>query len=398
MNLLHIAHFDRKFIIAASDIFEKYSGAENLFIVFSRDVPTATKFFQGRKNFRVVPVSYFDSAHLDRDLETCDCLVIHYLDGIKSNAILRAPRDLPIVWSGWGADYCDLLPDGGNKLLGKQTRLLMNQLNSWKKITWKKLFRNLLNVARAIRWAILWAPRIKRAIKRVNFFSSPFVDDYENLKKYFWKEGCAPIYTPIYYGGVAQTYAPGGETVCGPDILVGNAAFETNNHLEVFALLSKLNLSGRKIVVPLSYGDPDYRDAIIRHGKSVWGNQFVPLTEFLSLEKYNSLIASCEIVMMGQRRQQGGGNTLTMLYKGAKVFLDEQNPVFHFLRRSGACVYSLQELEATPSLFDSSLSKEEIQRNRDVLEKYAGEKTVRMGVQDFINKIQKHLNQQSNGL
>ena len=39
------------------------------------------------------------------------------------------------------------------------------------------------------------------------------------------------------------------------NILIGNSATETNNHIEVLDLLSKFKNEDIKIYVPLSYGD-----------------------------------------------------------------------------------------------------------------------------------------------
>lgn len=57
------------------------------------------------------------------------------------------------------------------------------------------------------------------------------------------------------------------EWVSGENILVGNSATPTNNHIEIFRILSRLRLpESSKIVVPLSYGDVHYREKIVELG------------------------------------------------------------------------------------------------------------------------------------
>src|SRR5699024_9686212 len=40
------------------------------------------------------------------------------------------------------------------------------------------------------------------------------------------------------------------------NILLGNSASFTNNHLEAIDWLSDLDLTGRKVIIPLNYGNP----------------------------------------------------------------------------------------------------------------------------------------------
>lgn len=389
MKILHLFPDEKKFVIVAAEIFNMCKELENSFRVISANVSDAQKFFSGQQNIRVVDKRYAASKALMEDLAWCDCLVVHFMDGLKAKAILRAPDHLPIVWSGWGGDYFDLLPQGGSNLLGNETQRLVKTLD--RQIGWSasKLKQKMKNIARKIRNEVLYAPLIKKAIKRVDYFSSPFPEDFDLLRAHLGND-FHPAYTRIFYGSVERTYVPGVESVYGNNILVGNSATATNNHLEVFKILSKLDLGDRKIVVPLSYGDVDYRDAIISYGRALFGDRFQPIVEFMPLDQYNTLIAQCSVVVMGHRRQQGGGNTVTQLYKGAKVFLDEANTVYQYLKNRGAFVNTLNELQVCgPSVFEP-LTDAQKRKNREVLEDYASNEVVLAGVRDFVQQIRSH--------
>lgn len=362
---------------------------ENSFRVISANVSDAKKFFSGKQNICVVDKRYVASKALMEDLAWCDCLVVHFMDGLKAKAIMRAPEHLPVVWSGWGGDYFDLLPQGGGNLLGDETQRLVKVLD--RQIGWSasKLKQRMRNMARKIRNEVLYAPRIKKAIERVDYFSSPFPEDFDLLRTH-WGKDFQPAYTRVFYGSVERTYVPGVQAVYGNNILVGNSATATNNHLEVFKILSKLDLGDRKIVVPLSYGDADYRDAIISHGRALFGDRFQPIVEFMPLDLYNTLIAQCSVVVMGHRRQQGGGNTVTQLYKGAKVFLDEANTVYRYLKKKGAFVNTLNELQAEGASAFEPLTEAQRRKNREVLEDYASNEVVSRAMSDFVQQIKKH--------
>lgn len=397
MKILHLAHYDEKFIKVVADIFNSYDGASNLFLVFSADVPAAQKFFANLNHIRVVDNQYIYSKFLDEDLDWCDCLVVHYLDPLKARVIMRAPKDLPIVWSGWGADYYSLIAKGEKNLLGKKTQQLVKSLIKHRSVRGPKMLRWVKNVVRLIllrriRHAVrlmLDAQVVKKAIKRANYFSSPFPEDFELLKTHLGPDWLVK-YVRVFYGSAKVTYMPGPEHIYGNNILVGNSATPTNNHLEVFDMLAQIDLGGRQIIAPLSYGDPIYREAIISYGRNLFGSRFKPIVEFMPLEQYNTLIAGCSVAVMGHRRQQGGGNTVTALYKGARVFLDEANTVYQYLKSQGAFVNNLKELQTDGVAVFVPLTEDQKRKNREVLEDYAGHEMVMRSVGELVELVKKY--------
>lgn len=382
MKILHLASFDEKFIKVAADIFNSAEGVTNLFLVFASDVPAAQKFFANLEHIRVVDKHYIHTQSLVKDFDWCDCLVVHYLDYLKARVVLRSPKDLPVVWSGWGGDYYYLIAKGEHNLLGGNTQQLVKLLDKQNGHHGQKMLRWVKNVARRI----LITPIIKKAIYRINYFSSPFPEDFELLKS---RLGCdwSVKYVRVFYGSVKLTYMPGPEQVHGKNILVGNSSTPTNNHLEIFDMLAQIDLGDRQIVAPLSYGDPIYRDAVIAYGRNLFGSRFQPIVDFMPLEQYNTFIAGCSVVVMGHRRQQGGGNAVTMLYKGAKVFLDEANTVYQYLKSKGAFVYSLHELQSKEANVFTPLTEEQKRKNREVMEGYSGHEMVLRSVGELVELV-----------
>jgi dTDP-N-acetylfucosamine:lipid II N-acetylfucosaminyltransferase len=390
MRILHLAWDETKFVLVAAEIFDTCGDLENSFLVLSSSSSSAKQFLSVRDNITLVSKRYVTSKAFQEDLARCDCLVVHSMDGIKARAVMQAPPDLPIVWSGWGGDYFDLLPQGGVNLLGPQTRQLVGFLGKHRRWTPRKWGPRFKELSRRFRYEFIYLPRIQEAIRRIDFFSSPFPEDFDLLREYF-QDDFRPTYTRIFYGSVERTYVPGSAWVYGENILVGNSATATNNHLEVFSVLAGMDLGARKILVPLSYGDDEYRDAILDRGKSIFGGRFLPITEFLPLEQYNNLIAQCSVVIMGHKRQQAGGNTATMLYKGAKVFLDEVNTVYQYVRNRGGYVYTLDELKKRGVEAFAPLTEEQKRKNRQVLENYASNEVVLAGVREFAKQIRTFL-------
>jgi hypothetical protein len=176
----------------------------------------------------------------------------------------------------------------------------------------------------------------------------------------------------------------------GRDILVGNSSSVSNNHLEVFDLLARHDLGDRKIVVPLSYGSPTYRDRIIQAGQAMFGARFVPLVDFMSLDQYNATISSCAIVIMGHRRQQGVGNIATMLYKGARVFLHENTTTYQFLKSRGAHISGLAELESGAVADLQALGPPQQAMNAQVVHDFWNDELVRNNASQLVQQLRQH--------
>ena len=71
---------------------------------------------------------------------------------------------------------------------------------------------------------------------------------------------------------------------------------------------------------------------------------------------------------MNHLRQQAVGNIVTMMYFGAKIFLNKENPVYDFFINIGAVIFSMEELNYEN--INLRLTKEEIEINKIILKKY----------------------------
>jgi len=126
-------------------------------------------------------------------------------------------------------------------------------------------------------------------------------------------------------------------------ILVGNSSTDANRHEFVFNKLSKIGLKDLKVIVPLSYGDPEYRDKILKIGKEIFGEKFYPLNEFLPYDKYLEIIFNIDIAIFAHNRQQGMGNLIQLLGLGKKVYLNPESLLWKFFQDVGIKVYDINE-------------------------------------------------------
>jgi hypothetical protein len=158
------------------------------------------------------------------------------------------------------------------------------------------------------------------------------------------------------------------------DILVGNSATPANNHLECFASLARQpDLDGRRIVVPLSYGDGDgaYTRHIVQAGQKHFGSRLVPLLDYLPKDRYIEVLTSCGHVMMNHIRQQAMGNLIISGLLGARLHLHRRNPVASWMKKLGLPISDLTQPALQP------LSEADAEAQARVLQAEYGRSTQR---------------------
>jgi len=287
--------------------------------------------------------------------------VFHSLNPFWSQLIRRAPASVMTVWSGWGGDYYGPITSRRWGLLGPRTAQFERSRFSV--------------VGKAVRWRREWifTRTMGAAARSVDVFSAPIPEDLAVFTRRY--RGFRGRYSQLNYASVEDTFATGSRTVSGDDILLGNSATLPNNHLDVLESLAELDLGGRRVIAPLSYGDASYGELVSRRGSDLLGASFVPLRDFLPLEEYRELIAGCGVVVMGHRRQQGIGNVAGAMWSGAHVFLDPANPLLSFFRSRGGVVGTLPEL-LRDGLPARRLDEASVSANRDVLQGFWGREVV----------------------
>ncbi len=255
------------------------------------------------------------------------------------------PETALVVWSAWGFEYFHLLEERyGSVVLDRTQRLCRSML-------WRKRMRNAVtpsglrdllgNLGRRVRGTSEDPYGLPTVAKRIDVVSIN-ASDLPRIKAVLPAMRAVNHLLPYYT--TEDTLENGPPNMCGPDILLGNSATATNNHLEAFEELRKLDLKGRRIVTPLSYGDMEYADHVCRLGAKRLGSSFAPLRDFLSLTEFNKEIAECGTVVMNHVRQQAMGTISAALYKKAQVYLRPESLLFDYFRGLGIRVHSVSEL------------------------------------------------------
>jgi len=335
--ILHLAH-DEKFIDMGFDQFETVTPGQNRLVMRGKPRP-----LQFVKTNKVEFCSIREIKMLFRDRQ-CTAVIFHSLHDFT--LLEHAPTNKPVVWIGWGYDYYGTLlstafPEG---LLLPKTRELLTERPCVR--------RSVPSICRSVMNRVLGrsAGFRSRLLTKVGIFSPVLKVEYQmacQLNPWFKAK-----YIPWNYGLDLQGAGADGLSHEGqkPNILIGNSASYENNHVEIFDVLERhISLGDRKIFVPLSYGGDDwYRETIIGLGKKKFGDQFVPITDFLPMEEYAALLRTCGHVFMNHVRQQGAGNICLMMMNGGKIYMNPRSPLYRWFLAEGGAIEAIDAIGDPP--------------------------------------------------
>lgn len=368
-KILHLAT-DDKFIDMAYPYFEKLAPESNDVYVYSK-LSSLIYVKCPCEVFNNIP-SLFKSIQWSQ----YDKVIFHSLPSAYYPFLFLIPKDIPILWIGWGYDYY-------NSLIKKDLVLPETyKLSKQKAYTVKNLLRKtIIKLAKSF--------LLKKVVARINYFSPVLINEYEEIiTEYNYRK--FPIYIKFNYGSLEKNFIKGFEEqlVNGNNVLVGNSATPTNNHIEAFEFIKGIDGS-HKIICPLSYGDEAYKNLIFNIGKKEFQENFIPLIEFMPMRDYVEMIISCKYVIMNHVRQQALGNIITMMYLGALIFLREDNPIYSFFKKEGAYIYNIETLSNKSIFSFPDLSTEQVETNRQILRSHFSEKIINNNILSILKNIKK---------
>lgn len=147
------------------------------------------------------------------------------------------------------------------------------------------------------------------------------------------------------------------------NILVGNSADPTNNHLEIFNKIERYKDDKIIIHCPLSYGDSSYASVIIDEGKRLFGDKFLPVIDVMPFDEYKDLLCSIDIAIFNHDRQQAMGNIRALVGMGKKVHMRNSLTSTDSLKSLGVKVFSIEEINLIKSFPESKSNAELMKEN-----------------------------------
>lgn len=377
--ILHLVP-DDKFIDMAFFAFERVASGGNDFVMIGKS--RNLKYIK-HAPIKFVPLIEVLSGKFAKGMARYDFVVIHWLDGLAKYIVRTAPENTKFVWIGWGGDYYCYLQK--NLYLPMTEKIVANLHNTIPKSNFKGRVKEYIKnkvIFRAIK-------DIGDVCKNIKYFAPVLREDYHLLADEL--ECFKRLQYVDWNYGTLEDHFVGDQAISvnGGNILIGNSATPENNHLEAFHLIKDLDLHGRQIICPLSYGNYEYAKAVIDAGKRLFGSKFMPLTDFVHIDAYRELLSGCSIVIMNHLRQQALGNIVIMMHVGAKIFLNQNNPVYAFFRNRGAVIFTTNELGSAS--INHSLTDHEISKNRAILKAHWSREVILRKTRDLIRTAREGL-------
>jgi dTDP-N-acetylfucosamine:lipid II N-acetylfucosaminyltransferase len=318
MRIVHLAR-DEKFIPLMRELFELALPGANHWLIARRS-RAGLKFVAAGPGVTDRAEWWFRTPLVAQDVARADVIVAHSMTTIFANAIRRAAPRTRVAWLGWGYDYYPLLTPQLGPVLLSATRALVGAEDD--EPVQDKLSA-LATIAPYLHTFCVLPPEVpllRRALP-----------------------GLTAVHHELPLFTTEDVFERGAGEMTGPDMLVGNSATASNNHLDAFELLRGRAFEAA-VIAPLSYGNPKYGRQVAEAGVQAFGARFDPLTQWMPLDEYNQRIGRCGFVLMNHRRQQAVGNIGAALFKGATVYLRPENPLHAFYAGLGIHLRSVNEL------------------------------------------------------
>ncbi|ATY81655.1 hypothetical protein CVS42_12995 [Aeromonas veronii] len=128
------------------------------------------------------------------------------------------------------------------------------------------------------------------------------------------------------------------------NVLVGNSASSTNNHIDIFTKLLPFMSKNISIFCPLSYGDKNYADFVASEGTRIFGDKFIPVFDFVSKEQYLDFLNKMDVAIFNHRRQQAMGNMIALLGMGKVVYMRNDVSTWSMFHQYGIKVFDFDDL------------------------------------------------------
>ncbi|WP_428397795.1 TDP-N-acetylfucosamine:lipid II N-acetylfucosaminyltransferase [Marinobacter salarius] len=207
-------------------------------------------------------------------------------------------------------------------------------------------------------------PFRKFVMKRIGHLVTYIPESVDIVREWFGNKGewheCLCYPSNVFYNDGILRKSP---STGGQKVLVGSSATRTNQYDEAFRIISPYMNDRVVIYAQLSYGDKKYANEVIDLGKETFGDQFFPLTEFLTRVDYQKFINDIDVVFFNHNRHQAMGTIIKILGLGKTLYINSDIASWSFLKNKGIDVFDI-------SKFEGLEKKANAEKNRQIIEKY----------------------------
>lgn len=108
------------------------------------------------------------------------------------------------------------------------------------------------------------------------------------------------------------------------NILLGHYAAEDNNLEHGLEVMHKFRDKNIKIYCTLSYGFEDYREEIIKKGRELFGEKFIPIIDYMDLDRYWKFLETIDVAIYPMIRFAAATTLSYLNLLGKKIYMKKE--------------------------------------------------------------------------
>lgn len=378
LTILHVFP-DEKFFDSSSNDYDRIKGVVNLYYLYTPNQNYKFKLIKQTDKVKIInDKKKYLELFSNKDI---DVILFHSLRKAFLDFFKYIDKKKVVIWWSWGGDiynniYNDVKPLIHWELYKPITSNYIEEhgtLSSPRRKTLRQLLRPLKHKY-----------VLRKIIQRIDYFIPCIPIDYKLLKEQcnYFRADIFPYPKQIKKLSFICHNSP-------KNILIGNSLTYTNNHLDIFERINKIQLSeDQKYIIPINYGwgnafgnNPETLISLskLKPQNTIW------LKDYLDRDEYFRLFGNITHAIFGVLRQQALGNIFQCLAKGIKVYLYKESIVAKQLKEDGYIFYSIED-DLTEESLSQCLSQLEAEHNFHLMENLYSEKDFQM-VQNKFDEI-----------
>lgn len=367
MKILHLIN-DHQVIERTLGVYEGLFPNQNEILIFSET--NKYKHLKKYSSFTRVTSNNLRKVAKEYNFGGITHIIAHYMTMEKIDFIKFIPSQIHVCWEVYGYDlYNQFLEPNGFRI--SDTPRYKYYKYSFARIYFPTLF-NMALYFKGYRYVFKWQKNrqfhyISNRIDSIQFccsYDAKFIEEFSHRQISSYE---------VFNYSLSEVLGDLRDSpfTVGNNILLGNSASFSNNHLYVLRFLKRIGLDSEiNLIMPLSYGGTvRYRNDVENQYNEVFPGRVRILKKYIPLHEYNKMFLDVNSCIMAAWRQESIGTIIMCLYLGIKVFMSNRNPLFKWLVE---CKFKVFELElATRDSLETPLDDNIRQYNRKlVLERY----------------------------
>lgn len=292
--------------------------------------------------------------------KTVNMVILYDLNFPKAYVANRLPESVIVVWRFFGRELYFRIPEYA---YSEETLKVLRQKEE--QSAYLKLKQRIRDYLVLIKYGTIPTSEIRKAtFSRADFFLGLSKPEYEFLKN-IWQN--LPPFIQLNLPPYLETNTF--KRTKSNLVILGNNRRPYNNHLDIIEGIRKSeSKSNFKFLLMFNYGLSNNYSNIVRQ-EALKVKEINVLESFLPLNEFKEIYTTADAFVMNGQRQMAMGNILEALQQNIKIYLNEKNLIYSWLKENGIVVFTIENFFSDLESNNIALSLEDAIFNQQQLMK-----------------------------